>query len=199
VDLRWIFCRSSVDFRRFSSIFGGFSWIFGGSSVDLLSIFCRFSSIFVDFRRFSSIFVDFRRSSVDGNYVIGLARFSEAGLRSNEVLFFGFFPFAIIFWWASVDLLSIFCRFGVGGVDSGPIWSGFLRAAEGMALPRGGMVQIRLLPGCTISPSSRVIWKASKLLLSGTLFCPKSLDPNLKNRVFKITGQKWAVECSSFR
>jgi hypothetical protein len=50
---------------------------------------------------------------VDGNYVIGLARFSEAGLWSNEVLFFGFFPFAIIFWWVSVD----FCRFLSISVD----------------------------------------------------------------------------------
>ena len=35
-----------------------------------------------------------------GKYVIGLAKLSEAGLRSNEVLFFGFFPFAIIFFGA---------------------------------------------------------------------------------------------------
>jgi hypothetical protein len=90
VDLRWIF--------------RGFSWIFRGSFVD-------FRGSFVDFRRFASIFVDFRRFSsicVDANYVIGLARFSEAGLRSNEVLFFGFFPFAIIFLGGGVDLEWIF-------------------------------------------------------------------------------------------
>jgi hypothetical protein len=83
----------------------------GDFFVDLSSIFCGsfvdFRGSFVDFRRFSSIFVDFRGSFVD------------------------FRRFSSIF----VDLLWIFCRFGVGGVDSGPIWSGFLRAAEGMALP----------------------------------------------------------------
>jgi hypothetical protein len=51
--------------------------------------------------------VDLLWISVDGNYVIGLARFSEAGLRSNEVLFFGFFPFAIIFFGGGVDLESV--------------------------------------------------------------------------------------------
>jgi hypothetical protein len=91
VDLRWIFRGSFVDL----------SWIFRGSFVDLSWIFRRFASIFVDFRRFSSI-------CVDANYVIGLARFSEAGLRSNEVLFFGFFPFAIIFLGGGVDLEWIF-------------------------------------------------------------------------------------------
>jgi hypothetical protein len=68
-------------------------WIFRGSFVDLLWIS-------VDFCRFLWI-------SVDANYVIGLARFSEAGLWSNEVLFFGFFPFAIIFFGGGVDLESV--------------------------------------------------------------------------------------------
>jgi hypothetical protein len=63
--------------------------------------------------------------------VIGLARFSEAGLRSNEVLFFGFFPFAIIFFGGGVDLESvewILGRFGsvitrdLEGVKVALIW-----------------------------------------------------------------------------
>jgi hypothetical protein len=49
--------------------------------------------------------------------VIGLARFSGAGLRSNEVLFFGFFPFAIIFCRVSVDLESVEWILGRFGVD----------------------------------------------------------------------------------
>jgi hypothetical protein len=106
VDLRWIFRGSFVDFR--------------GSFVDFRGSFVDLSWIWVDLRRFSSIFVDLRRFSsicVDANYVIGLARFSEAGLRSNEVLFFGFFPFAIIFWWVSVDLESVEWILGRFGVD----------------------------------------------------------------------------------
>jgi hypothetical protein len=80
----------------------------GDFSVDLLSISVDFCGSSVDLLWiFGGSSVDFGSILGLGKYVIGLARFSEAGLWSNEVLFFGFFPFAIIFWWVSVDLESV--------------------------------------------------------------------------------------------
>jgi hypothetical protein len=144
VDLLSIFVDfrgSSVDFRRFSPIFVDFRQ-FSSIFVD----FRQFSSISVDFCRFSSISVDFRRA----NYVIGLARFSGAGLRSNEVLFFGFFPFAIIFCRVSVDSWIF------GGFGSWVDFGGFA-AIESSS--RHGLAQFTSI---------------------GTLFLPSIFGPKLK-------------------